>query len=295
MITGETSKGRFIIATPTKCGTTTLEALAKRHMRNAGADADQFRIMDWDSPRRQHRMALPPVADSASNNEWNGETSGENEWGAATRYLFVRNPYTRYMSMYTYLSAPANYSQWGAREIQGIDWGGPGGTMPNLPPKKTFEEFLHWLAARRWSLSKKTNAKRRGSLWDGRAYRSPWVWTDSLWRSYDLLQGQPGPAEANAVALLRLEQVWEDLAALKEAWDIDSLVLGGLHSNRSTGYGEEGADPSSREFWGGVRCARKAFAGREFLPAGVEERSGCSCGACEVGVASEAEFLGYLG
>ena len=287
-----TSEAGFLIATPTKCGTTTMEAIAKRHMRTAGADGDLFRIMDWDSPRRQHRMALPPEVDSDTFFGMRDHGGGEHEWGEVQRYLFVRNPYTRYMSVYTYLSAPANYSQWGAREIQGNEWGGHDKSKMLKRPKMDFETFLYWLADQR---AKKP--KNRGELTEGRAYRSPWVWTDSLSFSLDALRSQPGAAQEQDVEFLRLENVWSDLRALSGDWQLGLDLDRPIHANRSTGYGESGADPSSKEFWGGIRCARKAFRGRVFDSNWVadmnREGEGCGCAACAVGVFGEAVAVGY--
>jgi hypothetical protein len=318
MITGETEHGNYVIGTPTKCGTTTLEACAHRHERQNALDADSFRVMDWDSPRRQHRMCLPPaVTDHAAhlgNEDGREDPDYPNEWLDADRYLLVRNPYTRYMSVYTYLSAPANYSQWGARLVQGREWGGHDPDLVIDTDPMTFEEFLRFLAAQRAINSEPKWNARRGPLNDGRAYRSPWVWTDSLTDSHEFLASQQcggchadeGPGcisedglSPHTVSLIRLESVWEDLAALSERYGLGEtgLLLGGLHSNRTTGYGERGAQPSDEQFWGGIACTRKVWRGEKrgqiFRPDKAEVSGGCSCGACLIGVVAEAEELGY--
>lgn len=306
MITGETEEGKFIIATPTKCGTTTIETVAKRHARQEPGDADIFRIMDWDKPRRQHRMALPPMVMDDAAGDIDIMHEGERiqygvegdwaDWGDAARYLLVRNPFTRYISMYTYLSAPANYSQWGARTIQGRAWGGHDSSRRIDSDPMGFEEFLIWLAQQR-ELNYDPN--KRGSLTTGFAYRSPWVWTDSLTMSQDFLASQPAAdGEESGVIMdyIRLENVWLDLASLLRMYGIEEdVTLGGIHSNRSTGRGDGGAVPGSEEFWGGISCTRKVFKKRKFRPLGAMTVDGCGCGACRIGVVREAEALGYLG
>ncbi len=290
-----TSSEGFLIATPTKCATTTLEAVARRHMRQYPADADSFRIMDWDSPRRQHRMALPPAVHGEDiEAEFEGEEiiapqqSAVEEWGYVHRYLFTRNPFTRYMSMYTYLSAPQNYSQWGARYIQGREWGGHDDRKVIDQPKMSFEEFLIWLAQER-EMDEELN--NRGDITTGRAYRSPWVWTDSLTTSLALLRSQPGVGEVEG--LLRMERIWDALDMLDEWYGI-GLDLSPIHANRSTAYGDSGAVPGSLGFWGGMRCTRRAFNGYKYTGRVRPTDARCGCGACRIGVAAEAEALGYV-
>lgn len=298
-----TSEAGFIIATPTKCGTTTMEAVARRHMRNAGADGDLFRIMDWDRPRRQHRMCLPPdVTDETDRGGRTGlaEPTGMGEWGDATRYLFVRNPYTRYMSIYTYLKAPANYSQWGARQVQGNQWAGHDSAKRLKREPMSFETFLFWLVDQRKSAMNAGMTMRRGDLRFGKAYRSPWVWTDSLSFALNTLRSQPGgwALKDEDVLFLHLESIWGDLAGLDSAWGL-GLDLSPVHANRSTAYGVKGADPGSPEFWGGIKCARRAFRDRVFDSNWVQEHTReadeCSCAACAIGVFSEAQAVGYVG
>lgn len=293
-----TSEDNFILGTPTKCGTTTLEAVAKRHMRN-NIDCDDFRLMDWDRPRRQHRMALPPMMGSEDMDvEHEGKaihapaTAAVEEWGDVDRYLFVRSPFTRYMSVYTYLSAPANYSQWGAKSVQGSEWPGVGNNPYAEEDPMNFEDFLFWLAdmRRHWP-------HERPPYTSGSAYRSPWVWTDSLTMSLDFLNAQPGPAEGE-VGLVRLELidgsdvVPGSLAHLLAMYDLD-VQIGGIHANRTTGYGE-GAVPSEREFWGGIKCTSAALFHETGAVARPKEKGQDHCGACAIGVVAEADALGYL-
>lgn len=203
MIISEATK--TLIATPTKCGTTTLEAVARRSEREG--DGAVLRVLDEPDPndtrRRQHRMCPPP---------------GKEDW---TRLLLVRNPYDRLTSIYEYLRAPANYSQWGARRVQGREWPGERGALSH--PPMSFRKFLFWL-----ELEHATLAEDFRDWGASRSYRSPWVWTDTLkdsWRFWS----RDGDVE---VGLLRLENLWEDLAA----WLGEGVVnMKPLHSNRSTG------------------------------------------------------------
>ena len=83
-------ENRFIIATPTKCGTTSIEALARSRGKRLGLSTVR---------PRQHRMVVPE------------------EYVSFRRYMMVRNPYDRLASIYLYLSNPSNYSQWAHWEV----------------------------------------------------------------------------------------------------------------------------------------------------------------------------------
>ena len=199
-------RGRFVIATPTKCGTTTLESIAKRP-QNVGkleicgsdqermeqivaADPDGFKVTDLvrglDTRRRQHRMAMPYGAESYR------------------PYLLTRNPYSRWVSVYEYLLAPRNYSQWGARAVQGSQWGAPEERERSEYIDRdplTFLQFLRWLRDMREAHP--TKSKTRGKLRHSRAYRSPWVWLDSQVTSFAALESNSG----QHVRLLPLEDL----------------------------------------------------------------------------------------
>lgn len=269
-----TSSAGFVLATPTKCATTSLEGVAKRHMKNAGADGDLFRIMDWDHPRRQHRMCLPPrVRDAAGGIVVDGRSSEDNdhaEWESHDRWLLTRNPFDRYVSIYKYLSAYANYSQWGARQIQRSEWGGHGEIVYH-GPKMNFREFLAWYCDQRDFLRSTEGEEKRGPLDQGRAYRSPWVWTDSLIDSAAYLEGQDGDGEL--VGFLSLEHLWSgadvvgSLRHMLACYDLsdEDINLGELHANRSTGWESSGADVTfSRAFWGGFGLSRDAVNRADF-------------------------------
>lgn len=278
MITGVTDKGAFIIGTPTKCATTTIESLARRHQRNSDGAVD-FRLMDWDSPRRQHRMALPPPCD------WFAD------WSRARRYLLVRNPYRRYMSVYEYLRAPHNYSQWGARAVQGREWPGLAENAWGDDDPMTFGEFLEFIVNTRTELARR-GAVKRGDTTDGRAYRSPWVWTDSLADSLHLLAAQPGKG-GRSVKFIRLENLEEDLGALARRFGIKGGNWGGLRSNRTV----RPFLGTPAETWAEFECSRDVFGGKDgktFRPALVTDWGDeCECVVCRLGVAAEALVLGY--
>lgn len=268
---------KAIIATPTKCATTTMEAVARRHMRRAeqieGVDSGWLRLMDWDSPRRQHRMALPP-------------NRGAENWAEADRWLLVRNPYKRYMSVYEYLRSPQNYSQWGARWVQGREWPGlADGPWRKLKPM-TFKVFLGWLADQR------ENGPERPDWTEGGAYRSPWVWTDSLDDSKWFLQHAHGGKRRAKVHRLRNERLFPELSALLKDYGVPvtadrhglGVFLGEVHSNRTT-------HPflgSAQEEWGRVGC-------EDSLVSGLGGDLCGDCAACQIGVADEAWRVGYVG
>lgn len=307
MITSEGIGGAFVIATPTKCGTTTLEEMCRRHRGGrAYPGLPSFRIMDWEQPRRQHRMALP------------APTQGT-DWDMADRYMMVRNPYLRYMSMYEYLRAPHNYSKFGAREVQGREWRGLAMGKSSLWAKMApmrFEQFLFFIAESRLIYNNGRWAKRRGDLSQPFAYRSPWVWLDSLDVSRDLLRMQ---GRGREVGLIRLEEIWATLGLLKEQYQLRTLsVRPTIHANRTLTYmgnggGKPGVGVAGREhnsdgihavahaYWGSIKCTARLFRGSNgdapdgvFRPERVLWVPGCECAACVVGVGKEAVALGYV-
>jgi hypothetical protein len=164
-----------------------------------------------------------------------GWGSEDRPWGYADRYLMVRSPYARYVSMYEYLKAPHNYSKFGAREIQGREWRGWGQDRQGLKHKPlTFEAFLHFIAEQRVVYADRRWSKRRGDLTDAFAYRSPWVWLDSLEDSARLLASQPG---GGVVTLIWLERFWEGMATLKERYKMVGLsVKPSIQANKTLTY-----------------------------------------------------------
>lgn len=276
-----TSDAGFILATPTKCATTSLEGVAKRHMKNAGVDGDNFRIMDWDHPRRQHRMCLPPAVRDATGGIDAGDGASEDkdhsEWERHDRWLLVRNPFDRYVSIYKYLSSHQNYSQWGAREVQGKEWGGPEdvftaarerGEEWTRHPKMSFPQFIDWLCGHRERLRRPESVKARGPLDMGRAYRSPWVWTDSLTESAEILGSWPG--NSGIEGFVTLEHLWGgegdrgSLARMLRLYGVDTVDLSELHANRSTGW--DGDVVFSPQFWGGFGFSREGVNSARLSP-----------------------------
>lgn len=274
---------KAIIATPTKCGTTTIEAVARRHERNGGKD---FLLFDGESPRRQHRM-VPPLDDFKVKK--------------VESILLVRNPFSRYTSIYEYLRAPANYSQWGAKVVQGSDWGGHGENEWADSPPMLFPQFMAWYHARR------EDANPRPDLQDPAAYRSPWVWTDSLSDSYNFLQWNMMHRGGDSyIRLLRLENLWDGLAEIAAAHGVQDLDLSPLHSNRSTtrhGLGGEHAVKDEvlevwHRYYGGDSglCPPEAFDRLKRSAWSCVNTSawGGNCPVCAMGVPQEARDLGYI-
>lgn len=219
------NSGQFLIATPTKCGTTTLEELARRHRGGRTPrfpDAMRsFAIMDAvdsdDNSRRQHRMCRP---------------AGTLDF---RMYMMIRHPYDRLVSIYEYMRNPANYSKWGAYQVQGNEW--PGWTRdPSLMQPMTFTRFVIWYAECRDYYSSLLMQKRRGDLDSSRAYRSPWIWTDSLRDSWEI---------ASPVRCLRLEYLWSDLAAVCRKHGVAMSLRQSIHANRSANRLHD----NWREYW----------------------------------------------
>jgi hypothetical protein len=276
-----TSDAGFLIATPTKCGTTTLEEMARRNgggrVSRGGFENPSFAIYTGERPRRQHRMALP---------------SGD-QWAAADRYLMVRNPYMRYISMYEYLMHPTNYTKYGSQWLQGKEWGGlPRGRHSpwDYQEPATFQQFLQFIVSERKAYAHGRWARRRGPLDHPFAYRSPWVWLDSLMDSWVALMSQPRVGKIEC-GYIQLEFIWEHLAGLKDKYGLQDLnVRGSIHANKGLRMRVGGP----RAYWNDVGCARELWGiDGGFRWRYVQWSSCCDCLACEVGVAKEASFFGY--
>lgn len=236
---------RFFIATPTKVGTHSLEAVATRPA-NAGA-LELVGATHGDRRRRMHRMAPDPL------------------WGEYNGVLLVRNPWSRWVSVYEYLRAPKFYSQWGARDVQGTAWGGKNERVrASLGQPMTFEDFLGWMRDQRALHYTPAALAKRGPVTTSYAYRSPWVWTDSLIVSLRLLDRNlngTGPAR-----LLHMEHLAEELPPLLDG--IPDLDLHVDRLNKTT----DPTHPRWQTYWQS-RAARRH--------------------ATYLGIAQEAADLGY--
>lgn len=295
-----TSSEGFIVATPTKCGATTVEDVARRFVRNNGADGDMFRMLDWAFPRRKHSMALPPVVrDQTGGIVIDGHAGAEethDEWEGSDRWLLLRNPFDRYVSIYKYLSLPRNYSQWGAREIQGSSWPGTNKDRWATRTPMSFAQFLNFYCDERERFDSPKGVRRRGTVYEGRAYRAPWVWLDSLPRCADLLAAQPAVDSDWGVVegFLTLEKLWlgeeetGSLARLFATYGITYPVGKPLHANKTRAWGSERYGvyrdvTFDHEFWGGFGLTREGVELAGFR----HVCSGMVCGLCRSGVVEE--------
>lgn len=322
MICGKTERGQYIIATPTKCGMTTLKELARRHAGQHISDADRllidtsrlgrqappianFRQANWEEPSRDHRMSIP--------------LDGQEGWGTADRWMLVRNPFARWVSVYEYLRLGRNYSQWMARAVQGSAW--PKNDTHYNPWSECdpmdYGEFLDMIVSKRLEFFSNRMIKRRGFYTDARAYRSPWIWTDTLWESYHYLKDQPtlgtlSPRDSDRwwrgeIQFLHIERIWEDLELLVERYGLYSPPLSlrrSIHANRTTYRHLDGhpvkADKGDSDYWrayygprfglctpdGEWKCAAASGA----AGAGPEDE----CAVCRLAMHAEAAVLGYV-
>lgn len=92
-------KYRFIIACPTKTGTNSLRAVVEKWKRSGG-DVRVLNLLSGEDSTR-HRIAPPPGKESY------------------TRYMMVRNPVERLVSMYEYLRRKE--WEWSAKEILRVE------------------------------------------------------------------------------------------------------------------------------------------------------------------------------
>ena len=217
--------GEFLIGTPTKCGTHTLEAVAKRaERRGLGSQLCIAGPIAPDTSRRQHHMYVPK------------------EWAHYRRLLLVRNPYDRAVSLYEWLRDPAWYTQWGAKYVQR-------GEHPKVDgdsrPAMNFNEFVTWLREQKrdWvnvesrALSEGRVVRGEGSM----AYQSPWIFIDGLVQSYQhLFDTIHVNSWSSAGDFIRIEHVHEDLASLFATQEVPVLIDlldGKLHNNATRGRG----------------------------------------------------------
>lgn len=304
MICGKTERGQYIIATPTKCGMTTLKEMARRHAGGRHAPAvPNFRQANWEEPSRDHRMSIP--------------LDGAEGWGTADRWMLVRHPFARWVSIYEYLRLARNYSQWNARRVQGWAWPN-NGTHHNpwrFQEPMNFGEFLNMIVEERTFLFTQKAYARRGYFTDARAYRSPWIWTDTLWESYNYLRDQPTHGLVKSpdlvwggdIQLLHIEHLWDDLENLVEAYGLYTPPLSlrrSIHANRTTFRHLDGyptpAVKGDADYW-------RAYYGPRFglcTPDGEYKCSAASgragegvveeCAVCRLAMHAEAAVFGYL-
>lgn len=182
--------------TPTKCGTHTLEALAKKVTRT---DSAVLRMI-----RSQHRTVVPDGMEGYR------------------RYTLTRNPYDRLVSTYSYLHAPQNHSQWGAKLVQDMN----------------FDEFVIWLAKQRETRHKKTNIEY-----------SPYIWFESVSERYLRFGSQE---------FMRIELIEDAFELLSDEFGYKFPRPG--HSNRSkretwpTYYTRQSTLDIVNECWAGPDC-----------------------------------------
>lgn len=119
--------GKFVMTSPTKCGTQSLHALA-----NATHGMEWFRT--------NHMTDVP------------------SKYSTLPRWLMVRNPYSRLVSMYSFLT---RQRQWAARPIHQAN-GGKG---------MTFDQFVRFMREQR---AEHLDSPKATSL------RAPWVYIWSL-------------------------------------------------------------------------------------------------------------------
>lgn len=100
---------RIVIATPTKCGKTTIESMVRRSMT-----ADISRNLEVVRPG-QHRLDCPEQA------------------RGYVRYMMVRDPWRRLLSQWSFLANPKSKGEHRAKEIQQL----------------SFAQFVEWWLAYR--------------------------------------------------------------------------------------------------------------------------------------------------
>jgi len=120
---------KAVLATPTKCGTYSWEIISRK--------------MGWRTIRTQHRMDVPDAFSHYSQ-----------------RLMTVRNPYSRLVSVYFWLSGPSGWTNWKGKISHTVEW------------EDWFWMFLEW--------------KDEADLKEINTHRSPHVWTNSLSQNADI-------------------------------------------------------------------------------------------------------------
>jgi hypothetical protein len=143
---------RVVIATPTKCGKTSLEAMVKRSLT-----ADVGRNLEVVRPG-QHRLDCPSGADGYK------------------RYMMVRNPWSRLVSTWSFLANPKSKGEHRAKDIQ----------------KMSFAEFVYWWLEYRAEMGPVhilAEGQQPSVLWSAPAR---WLMTlsecDGVWRAEDYIR-----------------------------------------------------------------------------------------------------------
>lgn len=148
----------FVIATPPKCGTHSYEALSKI-------------VPGMAMIRPQHLMIVPE------------------EHADKLRYICVRDPYDRLVSMWTFICHSSNRTQWGAKIVRGYD----------------FDEWLTFY------INGQAEAEERP--WQ--QGRSPWTWTKTLTQcAGSVVLATPGKGARLPTIPLKLEEADDALARL---------------------------------------------------------------------------------
>lgn len=165
--------GEFIIATTPKCGTYSWRSFA-----NIVPGMRQVLPL--------HTMDVP------------------DELAGLTRYINVRDPYDRLVSIWTYLRI--SETQYGHRVVKDM----------------SFKQFLYWFAEQ----------KSMADDAEWRMGKSPWTWTKTQSQSMDRLSGGIVP-----VTPLKLEEIDESVRLLVERHNLvipdGKLRKGMFHGNRT--------------------------------------------------------------
>lgn len=171
---------KFLIATPTKTGAQSLRAMAETWVRRGG-DPSQLR-QHWPL---EHRMSIP---------------EGSEDYA---RWIVVRDPYRRLVSMYNYLRRPGYYQQW----------------EHEAAAARTFTDWLAWYAEQRDRYDTAEWPEKR--ITSGRI---PYMWTDTYRTLHSIIAGRVPEAEARWGARpcgrLILERLAHDLQRVKVVADL---------------------------------------------------------------------------
>lgn len=146
---------RFVVATPTKCGAHSFNGLASEWERGGG-DPGVLRSM-WSGAKDKHRLAPPEGCEDY------------------LRFLVVRNPAERMVSMWDWLSR--RKGEWMHRDVRKLDG---------------FPEFVEWLWEQRQAASGASGGSGAAARGPGAGGVRLFLWTDTLQEQMNLLRGTWG-------------------------------------------------------------------------------------------------------
>jgi hypothetical protein len=194
-------KYEFVVAMPTKTGTNSLRAVVDR-LKREGVPSSVATLLSGEAQTR-HRIAPPP---------------GKEHYD---RYMLVRHPVDRLISMYEYLRRKD--WEWMAQHILSCE-------------ERNGREAAWVYLLEAMLLYRDTDGYFNG---DRKAHGiRPYMWTDTLSEMRDFMSSHSGPYTPSDVGVIRLEDVESDWDQVMVAMGVEEddmyMVQSGVPKRNST-------------------------------------------------------------